>query len=177
MSLTFSFAVGMCFHTLEIIDELNSQQNNTSRFLKYDCGMSDCDALLTGPSWTTSLKLAIYIRAPKMRQGCKGRNNSLSMPILRILKIFFGPFHPILSDNVHLPYVYQIAHKDTCLSHAMRGLVISDDDKGIQFLSNLREEMERNGICLAFVNVILDNMQLYMTRAGIYDKQIMTSSA
>ncbi|XP_037054145.1 vomeronasal type-2 receptor 116-like isoform X3 [Peromyscus leucopus] len=167
MSLTFSFGVGMCFDTLEIIDELNSQQNNTSRFLNYDCGMYDCDVELTGPSWTTSLKLATYIKAPK---------------------IFFGPFHPILSDNIHLPNVYQIAQKDTCLPHAMVslmlyftwtwiGMVISDDDQGIQFLSNFREEMQRNGVCLAFVNVIPDNIQLYMTRAGIYDKQIMTSSA
>ena len=57
------------------------------------------------------------------------------------------------------------------------GLVISDDDQGIQFLSDLREEMQRHGICLAFVNMIPENMQIYMTRATIYDKQIMTSSA
>ncbi|MRI72284.1 hypothetical protein FDP56_18070 [Enterococcus casseliflavus] len=57
------------------------------------------------------------------------------------------------------------------------GLVISDDDQGIQFLSDLREEMQRHGICLAFVNMIPENMQIYMTRAKIYDKQIMTSSA
>ncbi|MCQ8147200.1 hypothetical protein NP036_10975, partial [Weissella confusa] len=57
------------------------------------------------------------------------------------------------------------------------GLVISDDDEGIQFLSDLREEMQRHGICLAFVNMIPGNMQLYMTRAKIYDKQIMESTA
>ena len=57
------------------------------------------------------------------------------------------------------------------------GLVISDDDQGIQFLSDLREEMQRHGICLAFVNMIPENMQIYMTRATIYDQQIMTSSA
>jgi vomeronasal 2 receptor len=56
------------------------------------------------------------------------------------------------------------------------GLVISDDDQGIQFLSDLREEMQRHGICLAFVNMIPETMQIYMTRATIYDKQIMTSS-
>ena len=57
------------------------------------------------------------------------------------------------------------------------GLVISDDDQGIQFLSDSTEEMQRHGICLAFVNMIPENMQIYMTRATIYDKQIMTSSA
>ncbi|XP_059107772.1 vomeronasal type-2 receptor 116-like isoform X6 [Peromyscus eremicus] len=167
MSLNFSFVVGFCFGTLEIMDELNLLQNNTSRILNYDCGISVCDVELTGPSWTTSLKLMTYDRHPK---------------------IFFGPYHPILSDNIQFPYVCQIAQKDTCLPKAMVslmlyftwtwvGLVVSDDDQGIQFLSDLREEMRRKGVCLAFVNVVPENMQLYMTRAGIYEKQIMTSSA
>nr|XP_044986501.1 vomeronasal type-2 receptor 116-like [Jaculus jaculus] len=57
------------------------------------------------------------------------------------------------------------------------GLVISDDDQGIQFLSDLREEMQKNGICSAFVNVVPINNQLYLRRDGIYYKHIMISSA
>jgi vomeronasal 2 receptor len=57
------------------------------------------------------------------------------------------------------------------------GLVISDNDSGIQFLADTTEEMQRHGICLAFLNVIPKNMHIYMARAKIYDKQIMTSSA
>ena len=57
------------------------------------------------------------------------------------------------------------------------GLVISDEDQDIQFLSDLREEMQSHGICLAFVNAIPETLQTYMTKAMIYDKQIMTSSA
>lgn len=57
------------------------------------------------------------------------------------------------------------------------GLVISDDDQGIQLHSDLREESQRHGICLAFVNVIPETMKIYMTRGNMYDKQIMTSSA
>ncbi|GAB1303393.1 Vomeronasal 2, receptor 84 [Apodemus speciosus] len=57
------------------------------------------------------------------------------------------------------------------------GVVISDNDQGIQFLSDLREEMQRHGICLAFVNVIPESMAIYRARAKIHDKQIMTSSA
>eukprot|EP00073_Rattus_norvegicus_P053515 XP_017455899.1 PREDICTED: vomeronasal type-2 receptor 116-like isoform X1 [Rattus norvegicus] len=48
----------------------------------------------------------------------------------------------------------KVASKDTCLSHGMAslmlhfkwtwiGLAITDDDEGIQFLSDLREEMQR----------------------------------
>ncbi|XP_032768904.1 vomeronasal type-2 receptor 116-like [Rattus rattus] len=57
------------------------------------------------------------------------------------------------------------------------GLVISDDDQGIQFLSDLREEIQRHAICLAFVNMIPETMQIYKTRVKIYDQQLMTSSA
>ena len=110
------------------------------------------------------------------------------VPLFFILQIFFGPYHPNLSDNVQFPHVYQIAHKDTCLPHAMVslmvyftwnwiGLLILDNDQGIQFLLDLTEEMHRNGVCLAFVNVIPDSEQIYMTRVGIYDTRIITSSA
>lgn len=57
------------------------------------------------------------------------------------------------------------------------GLVILDDDQGVQFLSDMKEEMKINEICLAFVNMIPANMQLYIERAEIYYFQIMTSSA
>ncbi|XP_028638321.1 vomeronasal type-2 receptor 116-like isoform X2 [Grammomys surdaster] len=168
MSLMVSIVFGQCEDTLGILDEVYLQQNNSLNFINYICGLEPrCDVDLTGPSWKTSLKLAIYSRTPK---------------------VFFGPFNPNLSDHDQLPYVHQIATKDTCLSHGMVslmlhfswtwiGLVISDDDQGIQFLSDMREEMQRHGICLAFVNVIPETMQIYMTRAKIYDKQIMTSTA
>ncbi|XP_059108273.1 vomeronasal type-2 receptor 116-like isoform X4 [Peromyscus eremicus] len=167
MSLLFSILVGLCSNTTEVIDLIYSPQANFSIIPNYECRNFICDVSLIGPSWSTSIKMTTIITSPK---------------------IFFGPFHPLLSDNVLFPYVYQIAHKDTCLPKAMVslmlyftwtwvGLVVSDDDQGIQFLSDLREEMQRNGVCLAFVNVIPDNMQLYTARAGIYDKQIMASSA
>ncbi|XP_021045052.1 vomeronasal type-2 receptor 116-like isoform X2 [Mus pahari] len=168
MSLIFSLIVGMCEDTLGYIDEKYSPQKNASNFINYNCGILQiCDIQITGPSWTTSLKLAINSREPK---------------------VFFGPFNPNLRDRDQFPYVYQVATKDTHLSHAMVslmlhfkwtwiGLVISDDEQGIQFLSGLREEMQRHGICLAFVNMIPETVHIYMTRAEKYDKQIMTSSA
>nr|XP_044986509.1 vomeronasal type-2 receptor 116-like [Jaculus jaculus] len=94
----------------------------------------------------------------------------------------------MLRDHDKFPYIYQMGTKDTSLTLAMVslmvhytwnwvGLVISDDDQGIQFLSDLREEMQRNGLCSAFVNVVPVNNQMYLRRHGIYDKPIMTSSA
>ncbi|XP_076778414.1 vomeronasal type-2 receptor 116-like isoform X1 [Arvicanthis niloticus] len=167
-SLMFTRRRGLCEDTFGFLDAIHSPQNNDFNFINYKCKIqTTCEIQLTGPSWMTSLKLAITFRTPE---------------------IFFGPFNPNLSDHDQFPYVYQIATKDTYLSHGMVslmlhfrwtwiGLVISNDDQGIQFLSNLREEMQRYGICLAFVNMIPENMQIYMTKANIYDKQIMASSA
>ncbi|XP_052021221.1 vomeronasal type-2 receptor 116-like isoform X5 [Apodemus sylvaticus] len=168
MSFMFSIVLELCQDTLGVLDRAHSQQNKHVNFINYICRIYQiCYVHLTGPSWKTSLKLAIHSKTPK---------------------VFFGPFNPNLSDHDQLPYVHQVASKDTHLSHGMVslllhfrwtwiGMVISDDDKGIQFLSDLREEMQRHGICLAFVNVIPETMQTYMTKAMIYDKQIMASSA
>ncbi|KAL6058690.1 hypothetical protein STEG23_035839 [Scotinomys teguina] len=167
MSLMFTTIYGTCFETLKAIDSKSLPIHFYSHLPNYDCGITECPIYLTGPSWTISIKLTTGTITPK---------------------IFFGPYNPILSDNVLFPSVYQIAHKDSGLPKAMVslmlyftwtwvGLVVSDDDQGIQFLSELREEMQRNGVCLAFVNVIPDNMELYTARAAIQEKQIMTSSA
>ncbi|XP_063129713.1 vomeronasal 2 receptor 73 precursor isoform X4 [Rattus norvegicus] len=168
MSLIFNLLGSMCEDTLGLLDRIYSQENNTWYFTNYICGLEQhCDIDLIGPSWTTSLKLAIHSMMPK---------------------VFFGPFNSNLRDHDQFQYIHQIATKDTFLPHGMVslmlqfgwtwvGLIISDNDQGIQFFSDLREEMQRHGICLAFVNVIPETMQIYMTRAKIYDKQLMTSSA
>nr|XP_038966796.1 vomeronasal 2 receptor 6 isoform X2 [Rattus norvegicus] len=168
MSLSFSIIVGLCEDTLGVLEKAYSHKNNNFELINYYCRMKQCcDVELTGPSWTTSLKLSIYSRKPK---------------------IFFGSFNPNLSDHDQFPYIYQIAAKDTYLFHGMVslmfhfgwtwiGLVISDDDQGIQFLSDLREEIQRHEICLAFVNMIPETMQIFKTRLKIYDQQLMTSSA
>ncbi|XP_038948172.1 vomeronasal 2 receptor 70 isoform X5 [Rattus norvegicus] len=168
MSLIFSLGDRMCKDTLGVLDQIYSQKNHSWHFINYVCGLERrCDIGLTGPSWTTSLKLAMDSRTPK---------------------VFFGPLNSNLRDHEQFPYVHQIAIKDTRLPHGMVslmlqfgwtwvGLIISDNDQGIQFLSDLREEMQRHGICLAFVNMIPETMQIYMTKAKIYDQQLITSSA
>ncbi|XP_052020277.1 vomeronasal type-2 receptor 116-like [Apodemus sylvaticus] len=167
MTLIFSI-IGLCEDTLQVLDILYSPKNDVVHFINFICGKYQiCHIDLTGPSWKTSLKLAIHSRTPQ---------------------VFFGPFNPNLSDQDQFPYVHQIATKDTHLSHGMVslllyfrwawiGVVISDDDQGIQFLSDLREEMQRHGICLAFVNVVPEALQPYITKAMINEKQIMTSLA
>uniref|UniRef100_A0A8C2LTN5 G-protein coupled receptors family 3 profile domain-containing protein n=1 Tax=Cricetulus griseus TaxID=10029 RepID=A0A8C2LTN5_CRIGR len=128
--------------------------------------------MLSGPNWAVS---AIIAQAMGLLTSQK------------VLLLTYGPFHPILSESEQFPYLYQMAPKDTSLALAMVslilhfnwnwvGLAISDNDEGIQFLSYLRREMEKSILCFAFVNMIPVELHLYISRAEVYYKEIVTSS-
>nr|XP_012806010.2 vomeronasal type-2 receptor 116-like [Jaculus jaculus] len=176
-SINFQFSPTKCDDSWAIIYHLNSMETKEDIVPNYNCEIVQCTLLCTGPSWATSSRIGALFSIFNLGQVrlCDNR-------------IHYGPFHPILSDRFQYPYLYQIAPKETRLPFAIvtlmlhfnwtwMGLVISDDDQGIQFLSDLREKMQGNELCLAFVNVIPLNMQLYNTRAEKYYQQIVTSLA
>uniref|UniRef100_A0A8V5KY91 Vomeronasal 2, receptor 76 n=2 Tax=Mus musculus TaxID=10090 RepID=A0A8V5KY91_MOUSE len=140
-------------------------------FPNYNCGNHRRYLIvLTGPMWlpTAMLGPLLYIS--------------------RTPELYYGPFHPLLSSFEHFPYLYQIAIKDTSVAIGMVslviyfgwnwvGLMISDDGLGLQFASELREEMQRYDICLAFVTIITYNTKLFLTMTDTYYNQIMMSLA
>ena len=68
MSLMFNIIYDLCKDTLGILDILHTQAKPSSNLMNYDCGSNkNCFILLTGPSWKTSLKLAVYSRTPRVR--------------------------------------------------------------------------------------------------------------
>nr|XP_044997275.1 LOW QUALITY PROTEIN: vomeronasal type-2 receptor 116-like [Jaculus jaculus] len=171
MSIIVFFDPYMCDDSLTIVSRLRSTEAKQNILPNYRCVINECGLLFTGPSWARSSKIGTLL--------------SIN---LNIGQIHYGPFNPVLSDHIQYPYLYQIAPKETRLPFAIVslmlhfnwiwvGLVISDDDQGIQFLSDFREKMQGNELCLAFVNVIPLNMDLYNTRAEKYYKQIVTSLA
>ncbi|OBS75274.1 hypothetical protein A6R68_14188, partial [Neotoma lepida] len=106
----------------------------------------------------------------------------------RTPQLYYGHFQPLLNVHEQFPNLYQMPPKDKSLPLAMVSLVvhfrwnwvgvmISDEDRGIQFLSELREEMQRNIVCLAFVNIITNNVVQYFKMYTKYYKQVMMSSA
>ncbi|KAL6085362.1 hypothetical protein STEG23_020640, partial [Scotinomys teguina] len=103
MSLLFCTIRGTCFDTLKEINMLYAPEHVLSYPPNYECGTTQCDVHITGPSRSLSIKMPIFVRCPK---------------------IFFGPYNPILSDNVLFHNVYQLAHKDTCLANAMVSLML-----------------------------------------------------
>ncbi|XP_040589941.1 vomeronasal type-2 receptor 116-like [Mesocricetus auratus] len=126
--------------------------------------------VLTGPIWLASVMLG---------------------PLLYMTnrpELYYGPFHPLLSSHEQFPHLYQMTSKDTSLALAMVslviyfswnwvGVIISDDDLGLEFLLELRKEMQRISACLAFVHIIVDDKILFQKSANIYYNEIAMSSA
>ncbi|KFO22588.1 Vomeronasal type-2 receptor 26 [Fukomys damarensis] len=122
---------------------------------------------------------------------------SASVPISTLLELYrfpqvrvlsFGVFDPMLSDDGQFSSLYQMAPKDTSLPLAMVsllihfnwnwvGIVTSEDERGVQFLSGLSEEMERNNICVEFVHMIPTDVSVSTNSYHRYNKQIVTSSS
>uniref|UniRef100_A0A3Q4EH53 Vomeronasal 2, receptor 111 n=1 Tax=Mus musculus TaxID=10090 RepID=A0A3Q4EH53_MOUSE len=173
MSLIFKFSAHNCVWESEIMNLMLLSLQNYDIFPNYLCKeYTKCAMALTNLNWATTVTLYTIL------------NNIISE---QFLQITYGPFHPVLSDHEKFPYLHQMASDHTSLALALVsfiihfgwnwvGLVISDSDQGIQFLSYLRREMEKYTVCFAFVNMIPVNMNLYMSRAEVYYNQIMTSS-
>ncbi|KAM5237959.1 vomeronasal type-2 receptor 116-like [Ctenodactylus gundi] len=114
----------------------------------YTCGrVSRALAVLTGTSWGTAAHIGTLLE------------------LYRFPQLTFGSFDPILSDHDRFPSLYQMAPKDKYLALAMVslmvhfrwtwvGLVIAEGQKGLQFLSDLRAEMDRSRVCVAFVKMM-----------------------
>ncbi|XP_021045104.1 vomeronasal type-2 receptor 116-like [Mus pahari] len=172
MSLLFQWSKRNCDWGPQLKSLMYLSLQNHEIFPNYVCDNAICVMALTGLNLAMTLTFYIML------------NNFV---FHQLLHFTYGPFHPALSDQEEFPYLYQMVSEDTSLALTMVsfiihfswnwvGLAISDNDKGIQFLSYLRGEMEKNTVCFAFVSMIPVNMHLYMTRAEVYYNQILTSS-
>ncbi|XP_015865026.2 vomeronasal type-2 receptor 116-like [Peromyscus maniculatus bairdii] len=136
----------------------------------YNCRKEQKSVIVfTGPSWTTSALIGSLLELYKFPQ------------------VTFGRHDPILSGNIHLTSLYQMAPKDTFLAHAMIsllihfrwnwvGLYISEDERSIQFWSDFRTEMDKNSICVAFVEIISISELSVSPNSWSYHHQILKSS-
>ncbi|XP_040607381.1 vomeronasal type-2 receptor 116-like [Mesocricetus auratus] len=127
-------------------------------------------ALLTGASWATSAHIARLLNLYKYPQ------------------VSFGPFDTILSDRRQYTSLYQTAPKDTSLSRGIVllllhfswtwvGLVLLDDHNGVEILSELGGEMDRNQVCIAFVEMIPDSIHSFQYSSVMTIPRIMKSTA
>ncbi|XP_036022706.1 vomeronasal type-2 receptor 116-like [Onychomys torridus] len=137
----------------------------------YRCARESMSAaVLTGPSWAISEYIGTLLDLYKYPQ------------------VTFGPFDNTLSEQRKLSSLYQVAPKDTYLTLGIValmlhfhwnwvGLFIIDDDKGAQILSDLRSELGKNGVCIAFVEMIQAVRGSFLTTSWKNQVQILQSSA
>ncbi|XP_060232441.1 vomeronasal type-2 receptor 116-like, partial [Meriones unguiculatus] len=85
-----------------------------------------------------------------------------------LLQVTYGPFDSVLSDKDTSPSLYQMSTKDRGLAQGLIslllrfgwkwvGLIVSDDQRGKEFLSDLKVKMVSEDICVAFTEKLLDN--------------------
>ncbi|XP_052025199.1 vomeronasal type-2 receptor 116-like isoform X1 [Apodemus sylvaticus] len=123
-----------------------TDQGHENVFPNYNCDKRNFIAALTGTSWTTSAQIGTLLQLFKFPQ------------------LSFGPYDPTLSDRGQYSSLYQMSpmHKSITLGivslmvhfrWSWVGLILPDDHKGNVILSEFRENMERKGVCIAFVKM------------------------
>ncbi|EDL75006.1 rCG64098, partial [Rattus norvegicus] len=104
-------------------------------------------AALTGISWIISTDIRTLLE------------------LYRYPQLTIGSFDPNLNNHEQFHDIYQIAYKDMSLTHGIVsllnyfhwnwvGLIVSEGQNGFQIISELRAEMDRNKICVDFVEMI-----------------------
>ncbi|XP_060232533.1 vomeronasal type-2 receptor 116-like, partial [Meriones unguiculatus] len=85
-----------------------------------------------------------------------------------LLQVTYGLYDSMLSDKDTSPSLYQMSTEDRGLSQGLIslllhfgwkwvGLIVSDDWRGREFLSDLKAEMVSEDICVVFTEKLLDN--------------------
>ncbi|XP_071068879.1 vomeronasal type-2 receptor 116-like [Dasypus novemcinctus] len=126
-------------------------------------------AALTGTTWAVSAQIGTLLELYKIPQ------------------LAFGLYDPQLSNDGKWSSLYQMAPKDTTLALAMVsvmlhfswnwvGLVISEDKRGEKFLWDLRAEMDKNGVCAAFLEMIPVTERTISSKDWQYHLRIRESS-
>ncbi|XP_031247067.1 vomeronasal type-2 receptor 116-like [Mastomys coucha] len=127
-------------------------------------------AVLTGISWIISAHIGTLLKLYKYPQ------------------LSIGSFDPNLNNHEQFPDLYQMASKDMSLSHGIVsllnyfhwnwvGLIMSEGQNGVQILSDLRAEMNRNRICVEFVEMIPVSEVSFLPNSQLNPTQVLKSSA
>ncbi|XP_044514878.1 vomeronasal type-2 receptor 26-like [Gracilinanus agilis] len=122
-----------------------------------------------------------------------GATSALSIQMGTLLEIYkfpqisYGPFDSILSDKVQFPSLYQMAQRDSSLHHGMVklmvhfewtwvGLVTTDDMRGEEFLWNLKGDMIKHDICLAYTEKLPVSERRHTESQDMFMPRIVQSS-
>uniref|UniRef100_A0A3B2W4E6 Vomeronasal 2, receptor 63 n=1 Tax=Mus musculus TaxID=10090 RepID=A0A3B2W4E6_MOUSE len=143
----------------------------SNQLVNYNCGQKrNLPAALTGTSWAISAHIGTLLQLYKIPQ------------------LTFAYFDSNMNDQSQFKTLYQVAPEDTYLSLALVslmlhfswswvGLIVPNDPRGTQILSEFRDVMESNRICLAFVKMIPGTWNSYSDAIWKNMEKIQESSA
>ncbi|XP_055475428.1 vomeronasal type-2 receptor 116-like [Psammomys obesus] len=89
--------------------------------------------------------------------------------LYNVPQVTYGPFDSMLSDKDTFPSLYQMSTEDRGLAQGLIslllhfgwrwvGIIVSDDQRGREFLSDLKVKMVKEDICVAFTVKLPDNL-------------------
>lgn len=116
------------------------------------------------------------------------------LPPLNSASLFFsfqlaiGSFDLNLNNHDQFPDLYQMASKDTSLPHGIVsllnyfhwnwvGLIVSEGQKGVEIISDLGAEMDKNRICVDFVEMLPVSEVSYLASRQLIPTRLLKSSA
>nr|XP_017204131.2 vomeronasal type-2 receptor 116-like [Oryctolagus cuniculus] len=190
--LTFHFAIQ------EINKDSHLLPNLSLGFQFYNAFPSDQFTLWSTLSWLSG----DYILLPNYT--CQTQEKSVAiiagstaafsaeigtlLELYKIPQLTYGPFDPMLNDKDQFPSLYQMAINDSSLVYGMISLLlhfgwtwvalfVSDDMKGEWFLQDLKAEMVKKGLCVAFEVKLPATKRMFASTDISFMTRLRSSSA
>ncbi|XP_048223610.1 vomeronasal type-2 receptor 116-like, partial [Perognathus longimembris pacificus] len=174
--LLHNLSLGFDIYDVQFGDWLAFKNHFTCLFGKYKSPNYSCMrdiksiAVITGPSGLTSSQIGMLLS------------------LYRYPQLTFGPFDHALNDRNKFPALYQMAPKDTSMATAMVSLLLHfnwnwvgmftlEDENGLWILPELKKEMAKSRVCIAFELVIPTNAISYALKIMSLYNQINKSSS
>uniref|UniRef100_G1TFN3 G-protein coupled receptors family 3 profile domain-containing protein n=1 Tax=Oryctolagus cuniculus TaxID=9986 RepID=G1TFN3_RABIT len=195
-SKNYQYALALVFAIEEINKNPQLLPNVTLGFDLYNVMHSDMMVLQNPFIWLAGLEEDVpnYTCRKQSKSVAVISGTSIAVQVGTLLELYkipqltIGSFEPLLSDSGQFSSLYQMAPKDNSLARGIVslmlhfswtwvGLAISDLPKGIQFMSNLKVELQKNGICVDFVELIAVTEESYISLQNRFHIQILKSSA
>ncbi|KAL1765952.1 vomeronasal type-2 receptor 116-like, partial [Sigmodon hispidus] len=171
----YKLVLSLVFAIEEINKNIHLLPNISLGFNFYNLPSSERSTITYVLIWLTGLSIPVpsynCVNKKTFAAAVTGTSSVKSGHIGKLLQVFkfpqltVGPFDPYLSDKAQFPSLYQMVPRSTSLSLALVslilrfgwtwvGLLVPEDHRGTQFLSDIREYMEKNQVCIAFVHMI-----------------------
>nr|XP_051686738.1 vomeronasal type-2 receptor 116 [Oryctolagus cuniculus] len=193
---SYQYLLAFIFAIEEVNRNPHLLPNVSLGFDLYNAIHSEWKTLESTLTWLSAVGKAIpnytCVRKSKSVAVITGNTGAISAQIGTLLELYkfpqltYGPFDQILGENHQ--FTYQMAPRESSLALGMVslmlhfhwtwvGLVISEDTRGIQFLWDIRDAMNKYEVCEAFLEMLFVTDRTYAPLEWHYHFRILESTA